>query len=263
MINISFRGRQLQIPQRIEEIAKGTPYLRYLELAAMTPTDEVGRMAVRVKLLSFLLQLKTDLSLYPKDFIKEAMHRIRLTDPFIDGRGRLVTRTGTNMVPAYQGWKGPDDMLGDVDFGTFIDCETMLRAIRDTDDDDEHRRLQAEIFRKLYHTAERYPQESGSMPLLHAHAFTLFCNVTDIIRSEPVSINGRDIDFSILFKESPGETRPDDRTGWTGVALETAETGVFGSYYAVLKANLWDVLLFLYRKKFERMHDKTLNRFRE
>ena len=38
--------------------------------------------------------------------------------------------------------------------------------------------------------------------------------------------------------------------------MDIAENGVFGNYAEVRATPFWDILIFLYRKKFEKLHSK-------
>ena len=48
----------------------------------------------------------------------------------------------------------------------------------------------------------------------------------------------------------------DDKTGWTGIVFEVAASGVFGNKKEVDDTPFWDVLLYLYKCKFEYLHQK-------
>ena len=74
----------------------------------------------------------------------------------------------------------------------------------------------------------------------------------------PVEINGKKIDFRIIFKSS-GTSRPDDKTGWTGITFEIASAGLFGNVSQVEEADMWAVLIYLYKCRFEYNHEKRLS----
>ena len=70
-------------------------------------------------------------------------------------------------------------------------------------------------------------------------------------------IGGEDIDFRMLFQKLASEDRKaDDKTGWTGIVFEVAASGVFGNKKEVDDTPFWDVLLYLYKCKFEYLHQK-------
>ena len=74
----------------------------------------------------------------------------------------------------------------------------------------------------------------------------------------PVEINGKKIDFRIIFKSSGG-SRPDDKTGWTGITFEVASAGLFGNVSQVEAADMWAVLIYLYKCRFEYNHEKRIH----
>ena len=92
--------------------------------------------------------------------------------------------------------------------------------------------------------------------ILAWHAPMLFLAVWKAIQSGPIEINGRDVDFSIIFRSS-GPRRPDDKTGWAGITFEIATSGVFGNVAEVEASPFWSVLMYLYKCKFEYIHDKS------
>lgn len=102
------------------------------------------------------------------------------------------------------------------------------------------------------------PSEEAEVPMLVAvHSLTLFTSVFNMIRTGPISISGEDINFSIIFKPVPGvPSKANDHTGWHGIAMEVASSGVFGPLKDVHLTPLWDVLLYLYRAKFDLLHEK-------
>lgn len=80
-------------------------------------------------------------------------------------------------------------------------------------------------------------------------------NVFAIIREEPLEIDGETVDLRILFRQDE-KPEADDHTGWTGIGMDIAENGAFGNYAEVRATPFWDILIFLYRKKFEKLHTK-------
>lgn len=254
MKTVTYRGRTFQVPENIDELTPGQ-YRRYLEISLMNDRGFISKTGLRCKLLTLLLGERTDISFLSEPIFKEAMDHIGLVFPFILGgkiHDSLTLYTGANLLKEWDGWKGPGDMLDGVKFGDFIDCNSLMRLISKGGSATESERLVSEFCQKLYKNdnPKAVPDE-----ILCAHSLILFNNVMKAIREEPVEINGEPVNFSILFDKS-GKERPDDHTGWTGAALEIAETGTFGNYRQVLDTPLWDILLFLYRKKFEHLYAK-------
>ena len=48
-----------------------------------------------------------------------------------------------------------------------------------------------------------------------------------------------------------------DRTGWKGITFEVASSGVFGAMDSLNVTPFWDVLLYLYKCKYEYLHNKN------
>lgn len=95
--------------------------------------------------------------------------------------------------------------------------------------------------------------------LLAFHAPTLLASVWNAIYSEPIEINGKQIDFRIIFRRS-GTRKPDDKTGWTGITFEIATAGLFGNMAEVERTDMWTVLMYLYKCKFEYLNDNRKNK---
>ena len=102
------------------------------------------------------------------------------------------------------------------------------------------------IARILYHV----PEEDKVPDLLLFHAPRLVVATWNIINRGPVEINGRSIDFRIIFRGS-GKSKADDKTGWTGITFEVAAAGLFGDVEKVKATDFWSVLIYLYKCKFE------------
>lgn len=251
MKRIELNGVGYDIPEQLEEL---TPpqYYRYLEIASLASRGLLKEMDVRLKLVTLFLDLPVCISMLPPKTWKPYLGLLPLADPFIlkeDGTVRLDLKTGVNLLPTWQGWNGPEDMLNNVSYDTFCRCMALTRQMdSDTRSDDTLR----EFGRLLYSDGR-----GGTPPMLVClHAYLLFMNVFGIIHSEPLDIDGQQLDLRILFRKDATDHRPDDHTGWAGIGMDIAETGTFGSYQEVKQTPFWDILLYLYKKKFDRMHQK-------
>ena len=58
-----------------------------------------------------------------------------------------------------------------------------------------------------------------------------------------------------MFRSSGGK-KPDDKTGWTGITFEVATAGLFGNVAEVERTDMWAVLNYLYKCKFEYLNEK-------
>ncbi len=251
---VSYRGKTLQVPEQLEELTPAQ-YRRYLEIHLMAGRGLISRPGLRVKLLTLLLGEQTDLSMMEAYRLQEAMKHIDLVEPFIlegERHDTLHLDTCTNLLKEWKGWKGPGDMLDGVTFGDFIDCESLLKLISKEVSAGHREALTTEFVRKLYRNEQNPSEEPDE--LLCAHTLLFFNNVVRALHQpEPIDINGEPISFHILFEKSKKQ-KPDDHIGWTGAAMDIAETGTFGTYREVRDTPLWEILIYLYRKKFERKY---------
>ena len=273
MKDFVFKGKTYSIPETLEELDR-EQYIELLKLSAAMMQGYIRPDTFRVKWISRLLGLKADYTIYRPEIVAEVDAQLEKLDGFfiykdIDGGGRSVTprlTTGKQMLREYAGWIGPGDMLDGMTFGDFTDCLIILSMIKRSADEDgtekELSELYEELTRKMYRPVVNIPKgKPVPVPpaLLVLHAFNLFSAVWMQIVNEPVNINGEDVSFSILFNsagDAQGRHGTNDRTGWKGITFEVAASGVFGAMDSVNNTPFWDVLLYLYKCKYEHIHSK-------
>lgn len=271
MVDFTFKGETRQIPSVLEELST-EQYVEFLKLSSIMSKGYLDPGTFRVKWISVLLGLKTDYTMYRPETVEEVDAQLGKLDGFFDyedtpdGNGRIVTprlKTGKQMMKEYAGWVGPGDMLDGMTFGDFTDCLTIMTMIKTAADEGEDDSVIAELYqeltRKIYRPSVPVPETEKLMPLplLVLHAVNFFSYVWMQIVSEPVSVNGQDINFSILFSgvQNQGRAGLDDKTGWQGITFEVASSGVFGNVKDVNATPFWDVLLYLYKCRFEYLHN--------
>ena len=257
MIQITVRGKAVDVPQWIDEL---TPkqYRYYCVLASMLASSTIDIDYFRIRWFSYLIGLeKIDYTVLRDEHIAAIEDKM---DEVLSGYIikterpaphdiRIDFDTPRNLLPEVGGYKGPGDWINGVTFGEFIECATIIETLAGATEEEvaegyEH------IARKLYHIPE-----TDHVPIILAfHAPMLFGNVWKKIQSGPIDINGKKIDFTIIFK-SVGPKRPDDKTGWTGITFEVATAGLFGDVNGVERADFWAVMIYLYKCKFEYMND--------
>lgn len=258
METITTRGRSVEIPTCVDEL---TPeqYGYYCFLAFAMGGGVIDIDDVRVRWLSYLIGLKNvDYTILKAEHIAELERQKNVIDGFfktrtVNGVARqsLDLDTTVNLLPEHKGFKGPGDWLDGITFGEFVRCLTIFERLAEADAEDVADGY-AEIARVLYHI----PEGTQVPNLLAFHAPTLFSSVWSAIQAGPIDINGKKIDLRIIFRSS-GSSRPDDKTGWTGITFEVASAGLFGTVSEVEAADFWEVLLYLYKCKFEYIHDKN------
>lgn len=261
MKTITTRGQSFNIPTCVGELSP-KQYQYYCFLAFALSGNMIDLDYFKIRWFSYLTGLgKLDYIKLKEPYAAELHEQIQAIDGFfvkntVDGveRVQIDFDTVANLLPEYRGYQGPGNLLQGVTFGEFVECFTVAECMDETDTDGIARGY-AHIARILYHIPE-----SDTVPdLLSFHAPRLFTSVWRAIQNGPIEINGRKIDFRIIFKSSGGH-RTDDKTGWTGITFEVASAGLFGNVREVESADLWAVLMYLYKCKFEYLNDKRNSR---
>lgn len=143
-----------------------------------------------------------------------------------------------NLMPRWRGCKGPDDWFSDMSWGVFVECLDLMTL---ASQDDPQQPI--EVLARLMYAI---PPEETPDRVLKYHCVALLQSVVHAVSSGPVSVNGQDVDLSIIFGKGDG---PGDGTGMTGVTFAVAEAGVFGDFAKVKNTGMWEVLLYLYKCK--------------
>lgn len=252
MKSIATRGKTVEIPTHVSEL---TPkQYRYFCFLAMALNDVLDMEYFRIRWMSFLIGMgETDYTILKPQYVEELKAQESAIDGFFTEMNGAVMpdfSTPVNLLPEYEGFKGPGDWLDGVTFGEFTECMTIMESVAAVDHEDPGEAY-AQIARRLY----RIPEGEKVPMLLTFHAPMLLTSVWRAISTEPVEINGRKLDLRIIFKGS-GSSKPDDNTGWTGITFEVATAGLFGSVAEVEKTDLWSVLIYLYKCKFEYLNEK-------
>ena len=253
MVTVEHNGKSYEIPGVLDELS-AEQYQAYLFLAVMLRRGIIDEMGFRAKLLAELMGLGVEITDFKPDVAEELIAQLGVLDGFLDDQGP-ITATGRNLLPEFAGWTSKvGDMLNGLSFGEFVEALTLMGRL--DEDEESQQAVLNELARLLYSPPEGKPD--AEVPALVAvHSLTFFTSVFNMIRKEPISISGELINFSIIFKPVPGmPSKADDHTGWHGIAMEVASSGVFGTLKDVNGTPLWDVLLYLYRAKFDLLHEK-------
>lgn len=255
MVKVTFNGRQLEIPASVDEM---TPeqYRRMLSSVLMLQAAKASPIEVRRALFGLLAGVAAPTRILKDEAVAEIDAQLSALDGFFmltPGGEVLRWQPVRNLMPECEGFMGPGDLLEGVTFGEFVECLTLLE---DIPEDNNHAAFvtYSRMARILYHIPpDRYVPE-----LLVLHAPAMFGAVWATIMSGPIEFNGKKIDFRIIFKNS-GSGKPDDKTGWAGVTFEVAAAGLFGKVSEVERTPFWDVLLYLYKCKFEYLNESRNN----
>ena len=256
MVEIVFKNAPHTVPGCIDELSSEL-YTKWLILSILFHRGLLPIDKLKVRWMSTLLHLNIDYTFYNTEIVDEVNEQLHKIDGFfdLDAQGQPAPHLAScrQLLPEYEGWKGPGDMLDGLTFGAFTDALTLLGMVRQEGlSDGEADKIYGEITRTIY-----TPPAPGQSPdaLLVLHAITFFSAVWGHIQKEPCDINGEKIDLSILFRSS-GLRQADDKTGWTGITMEVAKEGIFGDYQSVRGFSMWDVLIYLYRCKFDYLYNK-------
>lgn len=174
---------------------------------------------------------------------------VPLARRFFDARGEISIGQTTNRIPTWWGrearYKGPGDMLDGMSYGDVIRALQMLTAGGLTVGS------LMEVASIMYGLPESELQEpTKALYTLAAHCAEMLLYVWGLISTTPIRIGGEMLDLSILFK-TIGPVGADDGLGWNGITFEVARSGVFGTVPEVERAGFWEVLLYLYKCRFE------------
>lgn len=263
MVDIHYNGKTVTIPSTLEELSPNQ-YISYLFLVVMLKRGIIEEDDFKLQLLRRLLDLKVDITGFTPIISSALIAQLDALDGFfIDEAGTRAPAlaTGRNLMPEFAGWEAKvGDMLNGMTFGDFIEAVGLMGEIHDHGEEEQAEAFSA-VARLMYRPTEKAKDKDEVPALLAIHAVTLFTSVFNQITADRVTINGKAIDFGLIFRSVPGmPTKPDDHTGWHGIAMEVASSGVFGPVKEVYAAPLWDVLLYLYRCKFDMINDKTARR---
>ncbi|MBE6305704.1 MAG: hypothetical protein E7082_07320 [Bacteroidales bacterium] len=261
MKTITTRGRSVTIPECIDELTpKQYEYYCFLAFALGGKVIDIDYF--RVRWFSYLIGLgKSDYTILIPQYIEELESQKQSIDGFVktktmngETQYSLDFNTTTNLLPEYRDLKGPGNWLDGITFGEFVHCLTILESLANADNETVANGY-ADIARILYHI----PEDSNVPDILAYHAPTLFLSVWNAIQAEPIDINGKKIDLRIIFRSS-GQSVADDKTGWAGITFEVASAGLFGTVKEVEASDFWEVLLYLYKCKFEYNHNKNISK---
>lgn len=167
---IYYQNRQVSVPETLEELTPAQ-YYRYLEIATMANQHILSEPGIRLKILSLFLALPVDMGHLPPSTWKETLALLSLTDPFVIREGksfRLDLSTGINLLPEWNGFHGPEDMLNGVSFDTFCKCMALVRRMGDEGGGDRDMILRE--FGKALYTG-REGAEPPILLCLHAYLF--------------------------------------------------------------------------------------------
>ncbi len=244
-------GKVCKVPEFTHEC---TPeqYRRLLLAVIEYNWKAIDAEQLKADVMSGLLGVTTIL-VYKQPIIDEVMGQLDKIKGILDG-DKVNLETTRNLLREFHGWKGPDDMFNGLKFSKWLEAYIPFsQAMKEGTPPEEQDHLFEDVARALYEA----PSEHADPPaLLVLHCINLFASVWHAINTQPINIGGEDIDFRIIFQSSSGgRAQLDDKTGWMGMAMEIAKDGPFGNLKQVNDTDFWDVMIYLYKCKFEYLHN--------
>lgn len=174
-----------------------------------------------------------------------------------------------NLVPTIGKYTGPADALQNITLGAFRDAIGHAQNFAISNDEADLDRLCATLYweeraadiaqtqksdnsaaiRQLYNPAQT-EQQAAHFEKVPVHikygVYLMFNAALNFLRTGTVTIEGRQISFSVLWEGDPPAT-DHPGIGMAGVLFSLAETGVFGTIREVEQVNLYEGLARLYQ----------------
>lgn len=274
-IEIPDKNKTIEIPADWDDCTpEQAQYLLRLAFDVMSGQLSIG--AFRIKVFKFLTGLKLGFSYHVRERLKlnnEVNSMIYLLsdnlcswifDKKDDDTFELRFETVINFFPVLaNSYHGPEDLLADLTLGEFKTALSVVDQYFDSKDDEvmamEHLNLFLSVLYRPqmngvkvpFHEHIPDPSVFATVPVWQKQCIVIwFTYCVKCLQSEELTINGIDVDLSILFPKSDASAGGSRRVnlGWTGILLDIAESGVFGDAAHASQTPLYDVLIFLLKK---------------
>jgi len=268
-------NKEISFPEDIHEL---TPeqYLFYLDIVLQNMVGDITSPdEIKQRLFKKFTNLKISWKLaFRRQETEEAIwsaltEKINLLDSFFDISEAedghpvysLHTKCTANLLPEWRNFKGPNNLLMDITWGEFKQCLNALKLLQEAEKEGnitDMERYTKDIFFCLYKWPFNHSTPLKKIPdTVQFHALTYFSYWYELITTCPITINGEEIDFTILWKSDPDDpTNELDKSGWLGVTFTIAESGVFGDSEDVDNQKLYKVLMYIYKQKAQAIFDK-------
>ena len=298
MHSLEINHKTYLFASKLEELTK-KEYLYLLQLAFIEQSGHIKMADFRTFLIYRLLHIRKTCRYYlmsdeKQYLIHENIISLAATlDSFfeskiIDGKESIVLRLDTfkNLIPSYDGLIGPADALTNCSFFVYKEAFNYFLNYAINHDENDLNRMIATLyrpqvnflrFRKLrskWDGSAQQPLTPDSNPDIFnkrvrkiskwpAYVKTgielYFSACVDYLRTGRPTIDGAEIDFSILYSSNK-ETGPSG-IGITGLLYSLAESKVFGNIYETSNTNLYDVLVRLYQLKLD--YEYQISKFKK
>lgn len=168
----------------------------------------------------------------------------------------VCLKIGWNLLFVYKEWKGLGDMFLGIIFGQFIECMGVMVEMECVWEQGNEEGIGELIFfiGRLFYKKQGFQEIGFFFFLVCFYVYIFFFVVWELIYSVFILINGKDIDFLILF-EKFGWGNVGDNIGWVGILYDVVVLGVFGDFRQVNDIFFWDVMLYIYKCRFEMLYN--------
>lgn len=269
-------GKEIRFPSEIDELSP-REYLFYLQLYLKQLSGEItDPHVIKRQLFTFLVDLKVSfrMQFYKRDTLQEIWsaltQKIDLLDSFFDIEPHddhlkytMKIKSGINLLPEWRHYKGPETMLTNLKWGDFVRCLDYMKQLQsaiDSEDLQQIQELSIEIFNVMYKPKNSH--ESGlfrrkikydlEFDAVVFHCITYFKYIYELITTIEIPYKGNEIPFYIIWeKDDEDDDSKSDMTEWDGILFMLAESGTFGTAETVNNYNMWEILLYLYKQKFQ------------
>lgn len=269
LLNIK-NNSNINFPSDIDELDP-VQYLAYIKLIHNAEVNNMPIKELRRHLLKIVFPIDFGLCMLKmsKSDIDAMWERIyqwsEKMDSFFDIEEtnnkriyKVHLKSGANLLPAWNNYQGPEDMLNNITWGEFVSCMNLLNVYKDLIDSRDTKGADAimtDLFYVLYKPKSKKKKKVEVPMYIKLHAFYFFSHVFELVSTVPIPIHGSEIDFSIIFSDK-GSTEKDNKMGWNGLVFAVAESGVFGKTEDVNKESFWSVMLYLYKCAFDNQNLK-------
>lgn len=224
------------------------------------------RIQAVIKLLKLNPKYPKKLNLLDKEAYYSNLYMLsELIDSFFEKNGetqvpKLTYRENPISIirPMFKTYYGPKDFLMDITFGQYLDALNIYADFVQLKTADLLYMLMAVFYRrkgKKYNGEEilKLGKKFEKYPIGYAYGvFHLFGALQLYLTSGSVFIEGKEIDFSLLYKDiktKDGVRSKVPGLGMLGVAFSLAETQVFGDFHKVRETKFIPIILQLYELK--------------
>jgi len=285
-IEIPDKKISIDFPSEIDEMNQDQ-FLCYIDLVLQYISGKVNENQFKTRLLQKLLDIRMSyryalMNNLDKQFCDAELVRLSdLMDCFIEEyqkKGKPVKafklKSVRNFVPKLLKYYGPRDCFENVTYCEYRIAREYFRQYAENSSEDDLNHLVAVLYRPAKpfwfirkHLAGcdgeiRIPFQSKSNPAflskrvrriakvpfhIRYSVFLYFSSCEDFLKTGKPVVDGIELDFSALYKETGEDGTDKGNVGLIGLLYSIAETGVFGTIDQTDNTNIWDIMVRVYQ----------------